>query len=130
VHPLGATNPEDIEFRARVVKDTHAYHMGESIELEIVHSSQSEKKYQRNSTSSLENVNLQLTPSVKSVPCTNAMNGYRWQLQDFRMLASAFRVQTVKESANILEQLERELRFDRPYAKFSGRMKGASVIIN
>jgi hypothetical protein len=63
VHPLGATNPEDIEFRARVVKDTHAYHMGESIELEIVYSSQSEKKYQRSSTSSLENVNLRLTPS-------------------------------------------------------------------
>src|ERR1700730_18018136 len=62
LHPLGATNPEDIEFRARVVKDTHAYHMGESIELEIVYSSQSEKKYQRNSTSSLENVNLRLTP--------------------------------------------------------------------
>jgi hypothetical protein len=63
VHPLGATNLEDIEFRARVAKDTHAYHMGESIELEIVYSSQSEKKYQRNSTSSLENVNLRLTPS-------------------------------------------------------------------
>jgi hypothetical protein len=41
VHPLGATNPEDIGFRARLVKDTHAYHMGESIQLEIVYSSQS-----------------------------------------------------------------------------------------
>jgi hypothetical protein len=50
VHPLDATNPEDIEFRVRLVKGTHAYHMGESIELEIVYSSQSEKKYQRNST--------------------------------------------------------------------------------
>jgi hypothetical protein len=63
MHPLGATNPEDIEFRVRLVKDTHAYHMGESIELEIVYSSQSEKKYQRNSSSSLENVSLRLTPS-------------------------------------------------------------------
>jgi hypothetical protein len=63
-HPLGATNPEDIEFRAHLVNDTHAYHMGESIELEIVYSSQSEKKYQRNSTSSLENVNLRLMPSA------------------------------------------------------------------
>jgi len=63
VHPLVDTNPEDIEFRVHLVKDTHAYHMGESIELEIVYSSQSEKKYQRNSTSSLENVNLRLTPS-------------------------------------------------------------------
>src|SRR5260370_7008563 len=32
VHPLGATNPEDIEFRVHLGKDTHAYHMGESIE--------------------------------------------------------------------------------------------------
>ena len=63
VHPLGVTNPEDIEFRVRLAKDTHAYHMGESIELEIIYSSQSEKKYQRNSTSSPENVNLRLTPS-------------------------------------------------------------------
>lgn len=62
-YPLGATNPEDIEFRAHLIKDTHAYHMGESIELEIVYSSQSEKKYQRNSTSSLEGVDLRLTPS-------------------------------------------------------------------
>jgi hypothetical protein len=63
VRPLGATNPEDIQFRVRLLKDTQAYHMGESIELEIVYSSQSEKKYQRNSTSSLENVNLRLTPA-------------------------------------------------------------------
>jgi hypothetical protein len=63
VRPVRATNPEDIEFRVRLVKDIHAYHMGESIEVEIVYSSNSEKKYQRSSTSSLENVNLRLTPS-------------------------------------------------------------------
>jgi hypothetical protein len=63
VHSLGATNPDDIEFRVRLAKGTKAYQMGESIELEIVYSSHSEKKYQRNSTSSLENVNLRLTPS-------------------------------------------------------------------
>ncbi len=44
-HPLRAANPEDIEFRVRPVKDTHVYHMGESIEMEISYSSQIEKKY-------------------------------------------------------------------------------------
>jgi len=63
VHPLGAANPEDIEFRVRLVKDTHTYRMGESIELEIVYSSQSDKKYQRHSTSSLKNVSIRLMPS-------------------------------------------------------------------
>lgn len=63
VRPVSATNPEDIDFRVRLLKDTHAYHIGESIELEIVYSSQREKKYQLNSSSSLENVNLRLTPS-------------------------------------------------------------------
>jgi len=63
VHPLNAANPEDIEFRLRLGKDTRAYHMGESIELEIVYSSQSEKKYQISSSSSLENVIMHLMPS-------------------------------------------------------------------
>ena len=40
-----ATNPDDIEFRARLVKDTHVYHMGESIKIEISYSSQVERKY-------------------------------------------------------------------------------------
>src|SRR6202007_3283223 len=61
-HPLNAANPEDIEFRLHLVKDTRAYHMGESIELEIVYSSQSEKKYQISSSSSLENVIMHLMP--------------------------------------------------------------------
>lgn len=62
-HPLNAANPEDIEFRLHLVKDTRAYHMGESIKLEIVYSSQSEKKYQISSSSSLENVIMHLMPS-------------------------------------------------------------------
>jgi hypothetical protein len=44
-HALRAANPQDIEVRARLVKDTHVYHMGESIELEISYSSQIEKRY-------------------------------------------------------------------------------------
>ena len=44
-HLLGAENPKDIEFRVRLMKHTHVYHMGESIEMEISYSSQSEKRY-------------------------------------------------------------------------------------
>src|SRR5215469_1733827 len=62
-YPLGAANPKDIEFRARLVKETHAYHMGESVQMEIVYSSQSEKKYHMNSSSSFENVIVHLMPS-------------------------------------------------------------------
>lgn len=63
VRPLGGTNPEDIEFRVRLVKETRAYHMGESIKLEIVYSTQSERKYLRSSSSALQNVSLRLMPS-------------------------------------------------------------------
>lgn len=63
VRPLGGTNPEDIEFRVRLLKETRAYHMGESTKLEMVYSSQSEKKYQMKSSSSFENVIVHLTPS-------------------------------------------------------------------
>ena len=44
-HALSAANPEDIEFRARLVKGTPIYHMGEPIKVEISYSSQIEKKY-------------------------------------------------------------------------------------
>src|SRR5439155_9454630 len=33
-HALRAASPEDIAFRARLVKGTHVYHMGEPIEIE------------------------------------------------------------------------------------------------
>ncbi|HEY2422583.1 MAG TPA: hypothetical protein VGH55_00675 [Chthoniobacterales bacterium] len=42
---LSAVNPEDIEFRARLMKGTRIYHMGEPIKVEISYSSQIEKKY-------------------------------------------------------------------------------------
>ena len=44
-HALFAANPDDIEFRARLVKEAGVFHMGESIEMEISYSSQAEKKY-------------------------------------------------------------------------------------
>src|SRR5580700_9651330 len=44
------TNPTDIDFRARLVSDSHAYHMGEPIEIEISYSTSAEKKYQTSRT--------------------------------------------------------------------------------
>jgi len=40
-----AQNPEDIEFRAELVKKSAAFHMGEPIEVEISYASSAEKKY-------------------------------------------------------------------------------------
>lgn len=42
---LQALNPQDIEFRARLMKSAHVYHMGEPIEIEISYSSQAAEKY-------------------------------------------------------------------------------------
>ncbi len=64
-HPLRAANPDDIEFRARLVKESGVYHMGESIEMEISYSSQTERKYQGSfsgPTPELDTVTLHVTP--------------------------------------------------------------------
>ena len=44
-YPLRAANPDDIEFRLRLVKETRVYHMGEPIEMGISYSSQTVMKY-------------------------------------------------------------------------------------
>ncbi len=65
-HPLGAANPDDIEFRVRLVKGPRVYHMGESIELEISYSSQIEKKYYGSFTGprpELDGVKPHVTPT-------------------------------------------------------------------
>ena len=46
-HPLRTSNPEDLEFRVGLARDTRVYHMGESVPIEISYSSQVEKKYYR-----------------------------------------------------------------------------------
>lgn len=60
-----AANAEDIEFRARLVKDTRAYHTGESINIGISYSSRTEKKYYGSFTGPspyLEGVTPHVTP--------------------------------------------------------------------
>jgi hypothetical protein len=39
------TNPSDVDFQARLVSDSHAFHTGEPIQIEISYSSDAEKKY-------------------------------------------------------------------------------------
>jgi len=62
-HPLRAANPDDIEFRLRLLKDTHVYHMGEPIEMEISYSSQTVMKY-FGSFSGPEPESIAVTPHV------------------------------------------------------------------
>ena len=65
-HPLRASNPEDLEFRVRLARDTRVYHTGESIAMEISYSSQVEKKYYRSSSGPppySDGVTPQITPA-------------------------------------------------------------------
>jgi hypothetical protein len=39
-------NPSDLDFHARLVADSHSYHMGEPVEIELSYSTNAEKKYQ------------------------------------------------------------------------------------
>jgi hypothetical protein len=43
--PARGGNPSDIEFQLRLVKESHAFYMGESIEFEVTYSTQTERKY-------------------------------------------------------------------------------------
>jgi hypothetical protein len=66
VHPLRATNPDDIDFRLCPVKDSYSYHIGEPIEFEVLYSSESQKKYQGSWTTprpELQAVTLQISPA-------------------------------------------------------------------
>ena len=72
---LRAENPQDIEFRLRLTKETHAYHAGESVALQIIYSTSSDKKYRRSSTSSLESVEVRLSPADGIVDLRNL----RWE---------------------------------------------------
>jgi hypothetical protein len=44
--PTPVTNPPDLKFQARLLSDSHEFHTGEPIQIEISFSSDAEKKYQ------------------------------------------------------------------------------------
>jgi len=57
-----ASNPQDLRFQLRLVKETPAYHRGESIVLEISYSTSTKDKYQRSSNSALQGIVIHIMP--------------------------------------------------------------------
>lgn len=57
-----ASNPRDLEFQLRLVKETPAYHRSESIVLEILYSTSTKDKYQRSSNSALQGIAIHIVP--------------------------------------------------------------------
>ncbi len=57
-----ASNPQDLRFQLRLVKETPAYHPGESILLEISYSTSTKDKYQRSSNSALQGIAIHIVP--------------------------------------------------------------------
>jgi len=58
-----ASNPQDLGFQLRLVKETPVYHRGESILLEISYSTSTKDKYQRSSNSALQGIAIHIVPS-------------------------------------------------------------------
>ena len=58
-----ASNPQDLGFQLRLVKETSAYHRGESILLEISYSSSTKDKYQVSTNSALQGIAIHVAPS-------------------------------------------------------------------
>jgi hypothetical protein len=58
-----ASSPQDLTFQLRLVKETPAYHHGESIVLEIWYSSLAKDKYQRSSDSALQGIKIHIVPT-------------------------------------------------------------------
>jgi hypothetical protein len=57
-----ASNPQDLRFQLRLVKETPAYHRGESIVLEVSYSISTQDKYQRSSNSALQGIAIHIVP--------------------------------------------------------------------
>ena len=57
-----ASNPQDLRFQLRSVKEIPAYHQGESILLEISYSASTKDKYQRSSNSALQGIEIHIVP--------------------------------------------------------------------
>jgi hypothetical protein len=58
-----ASNPQDLGFQLRLVKETPVYHRGESILLEISYSTSTKDKYQRSSSSALQGIQIHIVPT-------------------------------------------------------------------
>lgn len=57
-----ASNPQDLDFQLRLVKEAPVYHLGESILLEILYSTSTKDKYQRSSNSALQGIKIHIVP--------------------------------------------------------------------
>jgi hypothetical protein len=57
-----ASNLQDLRFQLRLVKETPAYHPGESIILEISYSTSTKDKYQRSFDSALQGIAIHIVP--------------------------------------------------------------------
>jgi len=57
-----ASNPQDLRFKLGLVKETPAYHRGESIVIEISYSTSTKDKYQRSSNSALQGIVIHIVP--------------------------------------------------------------------
>lgn len=57
-----ASNSQDLRFQLRLVKETPAYHSGESILLEISYSTSTKDKYQRRSNSAMQGIAIHIEP--------------------------------------------------------------------
>lgn len=57
-----ASNPQDLAFQLRLVKETPVYHLGESILLEISYSTSAKNKYQLSTSSALQGMAIHIVP--------------------------------------------------------------------
>jgi len=57
-----ASNPQDLAFQLRLVKETPVYHLGESILLEISYSTSAKNKYQLSTRSALQGMAIHIVP--------------------------------------------------------------------
>jgi hypothetical protein len=58
-----ASNPRDLAFQLRLVKETPVYHLGESILLEVSYSTPTKDKYQVSTSSALQGIAIHVVPS-------------------------------------------------------------------
>jgi hypothetical protein len=76
---FAGSNPDDIEFRIRFVRNCSGYHTGESIDVEISYSSQADKKYHGRWTSSTPmfgSETLQISPMKGVVDVRDFIRGW------------------------------------------------------